>query len=213
MRNLTMLTDLYQLTMMYGYFKEGMQQNEGIFDLFFRPKEDVVYAVMAGTESVVEYINNIHFAEEDIAYLRSLKLFDEEFLTYLKTFRFTGDLYAMVEGTVGFPYEPLVRVRAPIMEAQLIETAILTFVNHQTLIATKASQICYAAQGDSVLEFGLRRAQGADAAIYGARAAIIGGCNATSNVLTGQMFGINVSGTHAHSWVQSFPDEVSAFRA
>lgn len=213
MRNLTMLTDLYQLTMMYGYFKEGMQQNEGIFDLFFRPKEDVVYAVMAGTESVVEYINNIHFAEEDIAYLRSLKLFDEEFLTYLKTFRFTGDLYAMVEGTVVFPYEPLVRVRAPIMEAQLIETAILTFVNHQTLIATKASQICYAAQGDSVLEFGLRRAQGADAAIYGARAAIIGGCNATSNVLTGQMFGINVSGTHAHSWVQSFPDEVSAFRA
>ena len=213
MRNLTMLTDLYQLTMMYGYFKEGMQKNEGIFDLFFRPKEDVVYAVMAGTESVVEYINNIHFAEEDIAYLRTLGLFDESFLSYLKTFRFTGDLYAMAEGTVVFPYEPLVRVRAPIMEAQLIETAILTFVNHQTLIATKASQICYAAQGDSVLEFGLRRAQGADAAIYGARAAIIGGCNATSNVLTGQMFGIAVSGTHAHSWVQSFPDEVSAFRA
>lgn len=213
MRNLTMLTDLYQLTMMYGYFKEGMQNNTGIFDLFFRPKEDVEYAVMAGTESVVNYINAIHFSDEDIAYLRSLKLFDESFLTYLKTFRFTGELYAMPEGTVVFPYEPLVRVRAPIMEAQLIETAILTFVNHQTLIATKASRICYSAQGDSVLEFGLRRAQGPDAAIYGARAAIIGGCNATSNVLTGQMFDIPVSGTHAHSWVQSFPDEVSAFRA
>ena len=213
MRNLTMLTDLYQLTMMYGYFKEGMQNNTGIFDLFFRPKEDVEYAVMAGTESVVNYINAIHFSDEDISYLRSLKLFDESFLTYLKTFRFTGELYAMPEGTVVFPYEPLVRVRAPIMEAQLIETAILTFVNHQTLIATKASRICYSAQGDSVLEFGLRRAQGPDAAIYGARAAIIGGCNATSNVLTGQMFDIPVSGTHAHSWVQSFPDEVSAFRA
>lgn len=213
MRNLTMLTDLYQLTMMYGYFKEGMQNNTGIFDLFFRPKEDVEYAVMAGTESVVNYINAIHFSDEDISYLCSLKLFDESFLTYLKTFRFTGELYAMPEGTVVFPYEPLVRVRAPIMEAQLIETAILTFVNHQTLIATKASRICYSAQGDSVLEFGLRRAQGPDAAIYGARAAIIGGCNATSNVLTGQMFDIPVSGTHAHSWVQSFPDEVSAFRA
>jgi len=213
MRNLTMLTDLYQLTMMYGYFKEGMQKNTGIFDLFFRPKEEIGYAVMAGTESVVNYINEIHFSEDDIAYLRSLKLFDEAFLTYLKTFRFTGELYAMPEGTVVFPYEPLVRVRAPIMEAQLIETAILTFVNHQTLIASKASRICYSAQGDSVLEFGLRRAQGPDAAIYGARAAIIGGCNATSNVLTGQMFDIPVSGTHAHSWVQSFPDEVSAFRA
>lgn len=213
MRNLTMLTDLYQLTMMYGYFNEGMRQNTGIFDVFFRPKEDVEYAIMAGTESVINYINAIHFSEEDIAYLRSLNLFDETFLTYLKTFRFTGELYAMPEGTVVFPYEPLVRVRAPIMEAQLIETAILTFVNHQTLIATKASRICYSAQGDSVLEFGLRRAQGPDAAIYGARAAIIGGCNATSNVLTGQMFDIPVSGTHAHSWVQSFPDEISAFRA
>ena len=213
MRNLTMLTDLYQLTMMYGYFKEGMQKNTGIFDLFFRPKEDIEYAVMAGIESVVNYINAIHFSEDDISYLRSLQLFDESFLTYLETFRFTGELYAMPEGTVVFPYEPLVRVRAPIMEAQLIETAILTLVNHQTLIATKASRICYSAQGDSVLEFGLRRAQGPDAAIYGARAAIIGGCNATSNVLTGQMFDIPVSGTHAHSWVQSFPDEVSAFRA
>lgn len=213
MRNLTMLTDLYQLTMAYGYFKEGMQDNEGIFDLFFRPKESIVYAVMAGTESVVNYINNIRFEEEDLAYLRSLGLFDEDFLAYLGGMRFTGDLYAMQEGTVVFPYEPLVRVRAPIMEAQLVETALLTFVNHQTLIATKASRICYAANGDSVLEFGLRRAQGADAAIYGARAAIIGGCSSTSNVLTGQMFNLPVSGTHAHSWVQSFPDELGAFRA
>jgi len=208
-----MLTDLYQLTMMYGYYKEGMQDNEGIFDLFFRPKEAIVYAVMAGTESVVNYINNLHFSDEDVQYLRSLKLFDEDFLSYLKELRFTGELYAMPEGTIVFPYEPLVRVRAPIMQAQLIETAMLTFVNHQTLIATKASRICYAASGDSVLEFGLRRAQGADAGIYGARAAVIGGCNATSNVLTGQMFDIPVSGTHAHSWVMSFPDEVSAFRA
>ncbi|NCC68960.1 MAG: nicotinate phosphoribosyltransferase [Clostridia bacterium] len=212
MRNLTMLTDLYQLTMMYGYYKEGMQDNEGIFDLFFRPKEAIVYAVMAGTESVVDYINNLHFSDEDIQYLRSLNLFDEGFLDYLKQLRFTGELYAMPEGTIVFPYEPLVRVRAPIMQAQLIETAMLTFVNHQTLIATKASRICYAANGDSVLEFGLRRAQGADAAIYGARAAIIGGCNATSNVLTGQMFDIPVSGTHAHSWVMSFSTELEAFR-
>ena len=160
MRNLTMLTDLYQLTMAYGYYKEGMQNNEGVFDLFFRPKENIVYAVMAGTESIVNYINNFHFAEEDISYLRSLNLFDEDFLSYLGKLRFTGELYAMAEGTVVFPYEPLVRVRAPIMQAQIIETAILTFVNHQTLIATKSSRICYAAKGDSVLEFGLRRAQG-----------------------------------------------------
>lgn len=213
MRNLTMLTDLYELTMMYGYFRKGMQRQEAIFDVFFRPKENIVYAVMAGLESVTDYVNNLHFAEEDVAYLRSLNLFDEDFLAYLTRFRFTGEIYAMPEGTVVFPYEPLVRVRAPIMEAQLVETALLTFVNHQTLIATKASRICYAANGDSVLEFGLRRAQGPDAAILGARAAIIGGCNATSNVLTGQMFDIAVSGTHAHSWVQSFPSELDAFRA
>ena len=213
MRNLTMMTDLYELTMMYGYFKEGMQDNEAVFDVFFRPKEEIVYAVMAGLDSVIDYINNLHFGEYDLAYLRSLKLFDEDFLNYLGQMHFTGEIYGMPEGTIVFPYEPLLRVRAPIMEAQLVETALLTLVNHQTLIATKASRICYAANGDSVLEFGLRRAQGADAGIYGARAAIIGGCNATSNVLTGQMFGIPVSGTHAHSWVMSFPDEISAFRA
>ncbi len=213
MRNLTMLTDLYELTMMYGYFKKGMAANQGVFDVFFRPKENVTYAIMAGLQSVIEYVNDLHFGPEDLDYLRSLKLFDEAFMDYLSKFRFTGEIYAMPEGTVVFPYEPLVRVKAPILQAQLVETAILTFVNHQTLIATKASRVCYAANGDSVLEFGLRRAQGADAGIYGARAAMIGGCNATSNVLTGQMFDIPVSGTHAHSWVMSFPDEISAFRA
>ena len=213
MRNLTMMTDLYELTMMYGYFKENMHDNEAVFDLFFRPKEEIVYAVMAGLDTVIDYINNLHFGEADLAYLRSLNLFDEDFLQYLSQLHFTGEIYGMPEGTYVFPYEPLLRVRAPIIQAQLVETALLTLVNHQTLIATKASRICYAANGDTVLEFGLRRAQGADAGIFGARAAIIGGCNATSNVLTGQMFGIPVSGTHAHSWVMSFPDEISAFRA
>lgn len=212
-RNLTMLTDLYQLTMMYGYYKHNMTANEGVFDVFFRPRECRSYAIMAGLESVIDYINKLNFTDNDISYLRSLKLFDEEFLNYLKELRFTGEIYAIPEGTVVFPYEPLLRVRAPIIQAQLVETAILTFINHQTLIATKASRVCNAAMGDMVLEFGLRRAQGADAGIFGARAAIIGGCNATSNVLTGQMFNIPVSGTHAHSWVMSFPNELTAFRA
>lgn len=208
-----MMTDLYQLTMMYGYFKHGMAGNEGVFDVFFRPKSNITYAIAAGLQSVIDYINNLHFGPEDQAYLRSLDLFDEPFLAYLGELRFTGEIYAVPEGTVVFPYEPLVRVRAPILQAQLIETALLTFVNHQTLIATKASRVCYAAEGGAVLEFGLRRAQGADAGIYGARAAVIGGCSSTSNVLAGEMFGIGVSGTHAHSWVMSFPDELSAFRA
>ncbi len=208
-----MMTDLYQLTMMYGYFKHGMAGNEGVFDVFFRPKSNITYAIAAGLQSVIDYINNLHFGPEDLAYLRSLDLFDEPFLAYLSELRFAGEIYAVPEGTVVFPYEPLVRVRAPILQAQLIETALLTFVNHQTLIATKASRVCYAAGGGAVLEFGLRRAQGADAGIYGARAAVIGGCSSTSNVLAGEMFGIGVSGTHAHSWVMSFPDELSAFRA
>jgi nicotinate phosphoribosyltransferase len=209
-----MMTDLYQLTMMYGYYKYNMSGNIAVFDLFFRkPQICSTYAVMAGTESVIDYINDLHFDTEDISYLRSLKLFDEEFLSVLRDIRFTGELYAMPEGTVVFPYEPLIRVKAPIMEAQLIETALLNMVNHQTLIATKASRVAYAAGNDTVLEFGLRRAQGPDAGIYGARAAVIGGCSATSNVLTGQMFGVDVKGTHAHSWVMSFPDEISSFRA
>ncbi len=212
-RNLTMMTDLYQLTMMYGYFKHGMTQNEAVFDLFFRERENSAYAMMAGTESVVEYINNLHFTEDDIAYLRSLNLFDKAFLSMLLELRFTGEIYAMKEGTVVFPYEPLLRVKAPIMQAQLVETALLNLVNHQTLIATKASRVAYAAQGDEVMEFGLRRAQGPDAGIYGARAAVIGGCSGTSNVFTGQMYNVALKGTHAHSWVMSFPSELDAFRA
>ena len=185
-----------------------------VYDLFFRRQGDETnYAVCAGLEQVIELINNLRFEEEDINYLRSLNLFDEEFMDYLRGFRFTGEIYAIPEGTVVFPMEPLVRVRAPISEAQLVETALLNLVNHQTLIATKASRVVYAAQGDPVLEFGLRRAQGPDAGIYGARAAIIGGCTSTSNVLTAQMFGATAAGTHAHSWVMSFPDELSAFRA
>lgn len=213
-RNLSMMTDLYQLTMMYGYYRKGMTDNLAVFDLFFRnTKPNSSYAVMAGTESLIEYINDLHFGEEDIEYLRSLKLFDEGFLGLLGNLRFTGEIYAMEEGTVVYPYEPLVRVIAPIIEAQLIETAILNLVNHQTLIATKANRVCYAARGELVMEFGLRRAQGPDAGIYGARAAMIGGCFGTSNVLTGQLFNVPVSGTHAHSWVMSFPTELDAFRA
>ena len=212
-RNLTMMTDLYELTMMYGYFSKGMYKNEAVFDVFFRPREQTRYAIMCGVESVIDYINHLHFDEEDIAYLRSLHLFSEAFLDFLRELRFTGEIYAMPEGTVVFPYEPLVRVKAPICQAQLIETAVLTFINHQTLIATKASKVCQAAQGDGVMEFGLRRAQGADAAILGARAAVIGGCTGTSNVYTGQYFNIPVCGTHAHSWIMSFPDELTAFRA
>lgn len=214
MRNLTMMTDLYQLTMMYGYWKHGMQKNRAVFDLFYRKQGDITaHAIAAGLEQAIGYVQNLTFGEEDLAYLRSLNLFNEEFFQVLSKLRFTGDLYAVPEGTVVFPEEPIVRVFAPIMEAQLIETALLNIINHQTLIATKAARVCQAAQGGSVLEFGLRRAQGPDAGIYGARAAIIGGCSATSNVLTGQLFGIPVKGTHAHSWVMSFPSELEAFRA
>ena len=212
-RNLTMMTDLYQLTMMYGYFKKGMAGNKAVFDLFFRDtKANSSYAVMAGTESIVEYINDLHFSENDVAYLRSLNLFDESFLSVLRGLHFTGEIYAMEEGTLVYPYEPLVRVIAPIMEAQLVETALLNLVNHQTLIATKASRVCYAAKGDAVMEFGLRRAQGPDAGTLGARAAMIGGCIGTSNVLAGQLFDVPVKGTHAHSWIMSFPDEYTAFK-
>ncbi len=213
MRNLTLMTDLYQLTMMYGYFKCGMRNNIATFDMFYRSKADSTrYAVFAGLEQVIDYLNNLHFDADAIDYLRSLNLFDEDFLTELSNFKFHGDVYAVPEGTIVFPYEPLIRVTAPIFEAQLVETAILNIVNHQTLIATKASRVAQAAKGDTVMEFGLRRAQGPDAGIYGARAAIIGGCKSTSNVLTGQMYHVPIAGTHAHSWVMSFPDEITAFR-
>lgn len=212
-RNLTLLTDLYQLTMMSGYFKSGKTEDVAVFDLFFRRNNIITYSVAAGLEQAVEYIRSIRFTEDDIAYLRSLHLFDEDFLEYLKGFRFTGDVYAVPEGTLVFPEEPIITVKAPVLEAQFVETALLNIVNHQTLIASKSAKIAYVAQGDSVMEFGLRRAQGPDAGVYGARAAVIGGCTSTSNVLAGQLFGIPVAGTHAHSWVMNFPSEYEAFKA
>ncbi len=209
--NLTLLTDLYEMTMMQGYFKTN-NRDVVVFDAFYRSNPcDSGYAICAGLEQVIDYIKNLHFSEEDIAYLRSLQIFEEGFLDYLKDFQFSGDIYAIPEGTVIFPKEPLVKVIAPIMEAQLIETAILNIINHQSLIATKAARVCYAAKGDGVMEFGLRRAQGPDSGIYGARAAMIGGCKGTSNVLAGQLFDVPVLGTHAHSWIMSFPDEYTAF--
>ena len=214
MRNLTMMTDLYQITMMYGYFKKGMTKDKAIFDVFFRQGAgESEYAIVAGLEQVIDFIKNLRFDDGDREYLRSLNLFDEDFLEYLKDLRFTGEMYAMPEGTVAFPYEPLIRIKANIIEAQLIETAMLNILNHQTLIATKASRVCMAAKDGSVLEFGLRRAQGPDAGLYGARAAVIGGCTSTSNVLAGQWFDLKISGTHAHSWVMSFDHEIDAFRA
>ena len=212
-RKLTLLTDLYELTMMQGYFKT--QNTEVVvFDAFYRNNPcDGGYAISCGLEQVIDYIKNLNFSYEDIDYLRSLKIFDEDFLSYLSSYHFTGDIYAIPEGRVVFPREPLVKVVAPIMEAQLVETAILNIVNHQSLIATKAARVCYAAQGDGIMEFGLRRAQGPDAGVYGARAAVIGGCIGTSCVLTGKMFDIPVKGTHAHSWIMSFPDEYTAFKA
>ncbi len=211
-RNLTLLTDLYQLTMMQGYFERGSKETV-VFDMFFRSNPNKAgYSIAAGLEQVIEYIKGLHFTYEDVAYLRSLRIFSDEFLHYLSGFHFSGDIYAIPEGTVVFPKEPLIKVVAPIMEAQLIETAILNIVNHQSLIATKAARVVYAAAGDSVLEFGLRRAQGPDAGLYGARAAIIGGCSSTSDVLAGKMFDVPISGTHAHSWIMSFEDEYSAFK-
>ena len=184
-----------------------------IFDMFYRNNPcGGGFAICAGLEQMIEYIENLRFAEEDITYLRSLGIFEEDFLEYLSNFKFTGDIYAIPEGTVIFPREPMVKVIAPIMEAQLVETAILNIMNHQSLIATKAARVCHAAKGDPIMEFGLRRAQGPDAGIFGARAAVIGGCAGTSNVLTGQMFDVPVLGTHAHSWIMSFPDEYTAFK-
>ena len=210
--NLTLLTDLYELTMMQGYYKTK-NNNRVVFDAFFRENPfKGGYSIMAGLEQVIDYVKNLRFDEEDIEYLRSLHIFEEDFLDYLKDFKFSGDIYAIPEGSIIFPREPLVKVIAPVMEAQLLETALLNIVNHQCLVATKASRVCDAAEGDGVMEFGLRRAQGPDAGTYGARAAVIGGCNGTSNVLAGKLFNIPVKGTHAHSWIMSFPDEYTAFK-
>lgn len=212
-QNLTLLTDLYELTMMQGYFQHKDRNETVIFDAFYRSNPcDGGYAISAGLEQLIQYIKELRFEKEDIDYLASLGIFHQDFLDYLKDFKFSGDIYAIPEGTVMFPREPMVKVIAPIMEAQLVETAILNIINHQSLIATKAARVCYAARGDGIMEFGLRRAQGPDAGTYGARAAVIGGCIGTSNVLAGQLFDIPVKGTHAHSWIMSFPDEYTAFK-
>lgn len=197
--------------MMNGYAETGLADTEAVFDLFFRAQPGLDFAVAAGLEQAMDYIENLHFDDEDVAYLRSLNCFGEKFFARLGNFAFTGDMFAMREGEMVFPHEPLVTVRAPLFEAQLVETALLNIINHQTLIATKAMRMANETKG-GIAEFGLRRAQGPDAGIYGARASIIGGCVSTSNVLAGKMFGVKVSGTHAHSWVMSFPTELEAFR-
>ena len=211
--NMTMLCDFYELTMGNGYFRNGYKDRITYFDVFFRKVPDQGgFAIAAGLEQLIDYIENLHFSEEDIAYLRSRNLFCEEFLDYLRGFRFTGDIYAIPEGTPVFPREPLVVVRAPSIEAQLIETFTLLTINHQSLIATKANRICRAANGRTVLEFGSRRAQGADAAIIGARAAYIGGCAGTACTISDQLYGVPAGGTMAHAWVQMFDTEYEAFK-
>ena len=211
--NMTMLCDFYELTMGNGYFENGFKDKITYFDVFFRRVPDQGgFAIAAGLEQLIDYIENLHFTQEDIAYLRGRNLFCEEFLEYLANFRFTGDIYAVPEGTPVFPKEPLVVVRAPAIEAQLIETFTLLTINHQSLIATKANRIVRAARGRTVLEFGSRRAQGADAAIIGARAAYIGGCGGTACTISDQLYGVPAGGTMAHAWVQMFDTEYDAFK-
>lgn len=215
-----LLTDLYQLTMAYGYWKLGMHDREAVFHLIFRKQPFAShYAVACGLATAIEFLQNWRFCDDDIAYLQGLQtpagtpLFSEAFLSYLKELRFTCDIDAIPEGNVVFPHEPLIRVSGPLIQGQLIESTLLNLINFQTLIATKAARVCQAAKGDAVLEFGLRRAQGPEGALLASRAAFVGGCASTSNVLAGKRYGIPVAGTHAHSWVTAFDDEVSAFLA
>ena len=211
MKNKTLLTDFYQLTMAQGYFERDKRE-EAVFDLFYRRNPcGHGYAIFAGLNQAIDFVNNIEYTEEDLEYL-SGQGFNDSFLDYLRDFEFNGDIYAVPEGSVVFPHEPLLKVKAPILQAQLLETALLNIINHQSLIATKAARIATAAKDRAVLEFGLRRAHGPDAGYYGARAAVIGGCQGTSNVLSGKDFGVNVAGTHAHSWVMTFDSELEAFR-
>ncbi|MEQ9301824.1 MAG: nicotinate phosphoribosyltransferase [Cyclobacteriaceae bacterium] len=218
--SMALLTDLYQLTMAYGYWKSDRHDQEAVFNLFFRENPfKGGYTITCGLDYVIDYIQNLSFKAEDIAYLRTLKgndgtpLFDDDFLSYLSELTFTFDIDAIPEGTVVFPNEPLIRVKGPILQCQLIETPLLNMINFQSLIATKASRIAQAAKDEAVLEFGLRRAQGIDGALAASRSAYIGGCSSTSNVMAGKLFGIPVSGTHAHSWVMSFDTEMAAFEA
>lgn len=212
-RNLTMLVDFYELTMGNGYYNKGLKDKIAYFDMFFRRVPDGGgYCIMAGVEQLIEYLKCLEFTDEDINYLRNKNLFSEDFLDYLKDFNFSCDVWAVPEGYPVFPNEPLVTVRGPVIQAQFIETMILLTINHQTLIATKAHRICRAAEGRPVMEFGSRRAQGYDGAIYGARAAIIGGCDSTACTLSDRMFNIPAVGTMAHSWVQLFDTEYEAFK-
>ena len=212
-RNLTMLMDLYELTMANGIYNSELRDTIAYFDMFFRRVPDQGgFAIMAGLEQLIDYLNGLHFDEEDIAYLRSLKLFSEDFLGYLANFKFSCDVWAVPEGTPIFPHEPIVTVRGPMTQALMVETMLLLNINHQSLIATKANRIVRAAAGRPVMEFGARRAQGADGAYYGARAAIIGGCMGTSDVKTAKDFDVKATGTMAHSWVQMFDDEYLAFK-
>ncbi len=211
--NLTMLCDFYELTMSNGYFENGYKDRITYFDVFYRRCPDGGgFAIAAGLEQIIEYIQMLHFTPEDIAYLRSRALFSEEFLDYLAHFRFTGDIWAVPEGTPIFPKEPIITVRAPAIEAQLIETFLLLCTNHQSLIATKANRVVRASEGRTVMEFGSRRAQGPDAAILGARAAYIGGCNGTACTIADQLYGVKAGGTMAHAWVQMFDTEYEAFK-
>ena len=212
-RNLSMVMDLYEMTMANGYFHTADIYDPVTFDVFYRKNPDGGgFAIFAGLEQVLDYLEGLHFGPEDIDYLRSLRLYDEQFLEWLAHFRFTGTVTAMPEGTIVYPNEPLVTINAPLIEAQLVETAILAQINHQSLIATKARRIVQAAKGRAVSDFGARRAHNMDAAVYGARAAYIGGVDSTATVLAGQLFGIPVSGTMAHSWVMYFDDEYTAFK-
>lgn len=212
-RNLSMVMDFYEMTMSNGYFKNADRNIKVVFDVFYRKNPDGGgFSVFAGLEQIVDYINDLHFTKEDIDYLRSQGIFEEEFLSYLEGFHFTGDIYAFREGTIMYPNEPIITVVAPLIDAQLIETAILLQINHQSLIATKTRRIVNAAGGRMVSDFGARRAHNMDAAVYGARAACIGGVNSTATVLAGQMFDMPVSGTMAHSWVMFYKDEYTAFR-
>ena len=212
-RNLSMLCDFYEFTMANGYFASGVDRRITVFDVFFREVPDGAgFAIAAGLEQIISYVQDLHFDEDDIAYFRSKKLFDEKFLSYLRGFRFTGDIYAVPEGTPVFPNEPILIVKAPALQAQILETFILLTLNHQSLIATKASRVCRAARGRAVLEFGSRRAQGADAAVLGARAAYIGGCAGTACMLTDELYHVPAGGTMAHSWVQMFSSEYEAFK-
>ena len=218
--SLGLLTDLYELTMAYGYWRQGIAEKPASFNLFFRKRPfEGTYAIVAGIQTILEYIENFHFDAQDLSYLEALTdtkgepLFEKRFLDYLSQLRLHLDVDAMPEGTAVFPYEPIIRVQGPILQAQILESAVLNIVNFQTLIATKASRICYAARPDHVSEFGLRRAQGIDGAIAASRAAYIGGCHSTSNVLAGKLFGIPLKGTQAHSWIMAFDEEKEAFKA